>query len=92
MIHISIPTSAKDKAECVIKNTQLGGVGDKFKAWNKTYSITAVKTVLAKDASKFHNDCGFESSLEWKREWMRTHLFPPNPQDVMFAHYFEEVE
>jgi len=23
---------------------------------------------------------------------MERHLFPPNPQDIVYAHYFEEVK
>jgi len=23
---------------------------------------------------------------------MERHLFPPNPQDIVFAHFFEEVQ
>ena len=92
MLRISIPESVKDTAECVIKNTQLGDIGDKFKAWNKTYVITAVRDIQSMDAPKLFRVCDYGTCKEWKTAWMERHLFPPSPQDIVFAHYFEEVE
>lgn len=91
MIRISIPESVKDSAQCIIKNTQQGGVGEKFKAWNKNYIITNVITVQSRDASKLYKDCGYKSPLDWKRAWLERHLFPPRPDDIVYAHYFELV-
>ena len=89
---ISIPESVKDTAECVIKNSQQGEVGEKFKAWNKTCIITAVRTVQSRDASKLYKDCGYKTPQDWKMAWLEHHLFPPNADDIVYAHYFEEVE
>ena len=92
MKRISIPESVKDTAECIIKNTQQGEVGERFKAWNKTYVITAVITSQSRDASKLYKNCGYKTPQEWKTAWLERHLFSPRPDDIVYAHYFEEVE
>jgi len=88
---ISIPEIAHTKACCVIKDSQQGGVGELFKSWNNIYRITAVVTVQAKDATKLWKDCGFASYQEQKNTYMARHNFAPKQQEIMYAHYFEQI-
>lgn len=92
MKRISLPHAIHCKARCTIKSVQLGDIGDKFKSYEKTYVITLVKTIQSKDAPKLYKECGYKSVEDWKRGWMEHRLFPPNPQDIVYAHYFEEVK
>jgi hypothetical protein len=90
--HLSIPQNISQKASCVIKNTLQGDAGDKFKAWHRTFVITCVKELQSKDAPKLFKECGYKTPEAWKQAWMERHLFPPNPQDIVYAHFFEEVQ
>jgi hypothetical protein len=89
---ISIPEIAHRNACCVIKDSQQGGEGDLFQSWNNVYRITSVVTVQAKDAARLYEDCGFSSVKEQKDTYMNRHNFAPKQQEIMYAHYFEEVE
>ena len=89
---ISIPEIAHRNACCVIKDSQQGGEGDLFQSWHKVYRITFVRTIQAKDAAKLYEDCGFSSVKEQKDAFMNRHNFAPKQQEIMYAHYFEEVE
>ena len=89
---ISIPEIAHENAICVIKDSQQGGEGELFKSWGKVYRITSVVTIQAKDAAKLYADCGFSSVKAQKESYMNRYNFAPKQQEILYAHYFEQVE